>query len=67
MTQIVPDSTTTFHQLNLFLINLHDGTVTIGITIKSYHEAITEGSHLMFVANACHRTSCWDNVPEMVQ
>ena len=40
MGKVVPHTAATFHQLHLFLIYTQDGTIRVGITIQTDHEAV---------------------------
>ena len=64
--QIVPHAAATLHQLHLFLIDLHDGAIRIGIPFEAYHEAIAQRGNLEVVANARHRAAGRDHIAEVV-
>ena len=66
MGQIVPHAAATLHQLHLFLIDLHDGAIRIGIPFETYHEAIAQRGNLEVVANARHRAAGRDHIAEVV-
>ena len=55
------------HQLNLLLINTHNGAIGVGIALKTNDKAIAETGHLLPVAYARHRATSRDNVFEMVE
>ncbi|EJX08495.1 hypothetical protein EVA_03394 [gut metagenome] len=57
----------TLHQLHLFFVLLHNGTVGVGIAIETNHKTIGEGSYLMIVTDTRHRTSGRNNIAEMVK
>ena len=60
-------ATTPFHQLYLLFVDTQNGTIGVGVTVKTYHEAVRQRSHLEIVTNARHRTSCRNNISEMVK
>ena len=65
--QVMSHTTTTLHQLHLLLVNAHNSTIGIGITIQSNNKTIGQGGYLIVVANTSHRTSSRNNISEMVQ
>ena len=60
-------STATLHQLNLLLVYTHYRTVGVGIAVETYDKAVAQRSHLMVVSYSGHRTSCRNNVSEVVE
>ena len=67
MTQVVPHSTAALHQLHLFLVDAHDGTVGVGITVETDHETVAQRSHLEVVADTRHGRTCGHDIAEMVE
>ncbi len=67
VTQVVTHASSALHQLNLLLVYLHHSTITVCIAIKPYHKTVAQRCHLLVVANSGHRTSCGNDVAEMVQ
>ena len=65
--QVMPHATTSSHQLHLFLIHLHDGSVRLHGTVRSYHETIGKGSRPILVTKTGHRTSLKHNIFEMAE
>ena len=54
------------HELHLFLIDTHDGTIRVGIAVEAYHKAVAQRGHLMVVADARHGAAGRHYVSEMV-
>ena len=67
MTKIMSYSTTTFHQLDLFLVNTHDSTIAISISVKSNHKTVTQTCHLMIISNTSHWTTGRNYIFEMIK
>ena len=67
MTQVMAHTTAALHQLHLLLVDAQDGTIRVGIAIKANHEAVRERSHLIVIADSCHRAACGNNIFEVVQ
>ena len=67
MTKVVSYTTTSFHQLHLFLVNLHDSAIRVGITIKPNNKAVTQRSHLIIIAYTRHRATSRNYILEMVK
>ena len=63
--QVMAYTTTALHQLNLLLVNLDDATIGVGLTIKTYDEAVAQRAHLEVVTDAGHRAALWHDVSEM--
>ena len=67
MTQVVAYASTPLHQLHLFLVYLDDASVAVGCAVKTYHETVTQRTHLESVAYAAHRTALRNDVAEIVK
>ena len=58
-------ATTAFHELYLFLIDLENATIAVGLTVEADNEAVAQRAHLEIVADSCHGTALRHDVAEM--
>ena len=67
MAQVVTHTATALHQLHLFLVDAHNGTIRVGIAVEPYHKAVRQRGHLVRVADTRHWAARRNNVSEMVE
>ena len=65
--QIVPHTSAAFHKLNLLLVNFHNSTIRVRISVVTNNETVRKRGNLVIVANACHGSTLRYNVPEIFQ
>src|SRR5690606_11919296 len=64
--QIMAYPSSSFHQLYLFLIYLHDSTIRIRWPIRPDHKAVGKGRNLKRIANPCHGASLRNDIFEVL-
>ena len=60
-------TSTAFHELYLFLINLDDTTIRVGLSIKSNYKAVAQRANLKIISNSGHWTSLGDYITEILE
>lgn len=67
MRQVVTHTASTFHELNLLLVNLDDAAVRVRLAVKTNNKTVGQRAYLIVVADARHRTPLRNNIFEFVE
>src|SRR5690554_3071703 len=66
MGKVMADTASSFHQLNLFLIDLHDPPVRIRWPVRPDYKTVGKGSDPKRVADPCHGASLRNDIFEVL-
>ena len=67
MAKIMTHAATTFHQLHLLLVNLHNPAVGVAVALVADDKAVAQRHHLEVVSNTAHGAALRNNILEILQ